>query len=439
MKERLFRREHFVAYLFLFLFVGGGISLLYFMNAGFTSLVVYNQVDQSEFDLGTYVNTTWNGSAVVLSLENVSGIYISKVFDAGADAIWNNLIKVQSVPNLEILFAVDGGGDLYSSVDTGVTWTMSKENYGRTSSTSDMFSDNNYLYILTGTNKEVFKSIDFGITWDIINDTFSTNSFLVGASDNENNLYVATGPGEVFKSTNNGSTWSLLGDFNSGTNDAKGITINSSDDIYIVDGAGDVYSSVNGGSSWTKVNDGYGGTTGTDGMVVDSNDNLYILINSDVYSSIDSGVTWTKINDDFSPYSSDGMEISVDSNDNLWIADGVGGVFKSTNSGVDWTEIGDCNNAESNNPKGLTNFIQFSSLTYQVQNCSESDCSDGVWQDVDLDNINLIGQYFQYKIDFISSDSSISPNLERVSVDYDLINQAPLITLVEPQAQLYTP
>jgi len=316
----------------------------------------------------------------------------------------------------------------------GITWVMAKENYGRTTDGVDIFSNVDALYILAQSNHEIYKSIDSGVTWSIVNETFTNSGLFVGAVDSTENLYIATGPGEVWKSTDSGVTWSFLSDFNAGTNDPKGIAINSSDSIYIVDGLGDVYSSINGGASWTKINDGYGGSTGTDGLEVDSNNNLYILINSDVYSSTDSGVTWSIVNDDFSPYSNDGFEISIDSNDNLYILDGAGRVWKSTDLGVSWQEIGDFGGAT---PKGLTSFTQPTNLNLSVRTCNDAICSGESWiditdispQDLNLDN----NAYFQYQISFTSPGVSITPEFYNISVDYDLINTAPSISLIVPQ------
>lgn len=425
---------------FRYVLVGGVliilVGIMFFLRGGMTGFVIFEDNEQGEFDLGTYVNTTHNGSSVILSESNISGIYISQIFDVGNDAIWNNISWSSATPDLESLYCVDGGGEVFKSGDFGVNWIMTKENYGRTTSSADMFSDDSYIYVLASSNKEVWKSSD-GETWGVVNDTFTTSSLLVGAADSSNNLYIATGPGDVYKSTDTGVTWSLLSDFNDGTQNAKGIAINSSDDIFIVDGTGDVYSSVDGGSSWTKVNDGYGGSTGTDGLEVDSNNNLYILIGSDVYKSINAGVTWDKINDDFSPYSNHGVEIGIDSNDNLYIADGIGRIFRSINSGQDWSEIGDCNDVVSKNPKGFTTFIESSNLDFQVKSCNDDICSGESFvnisgespQDLSLSN----NRYFQYQVIFASPDSSITPSLESVSIDYTLVNTAPLINLESPQ------
>ena len=55
-----------------------------------------------------------------------------------------------------------------------------------------------------------------------------------------------------------------------------------------------------------------------------------------------------------------------------------------------------------------------------------SDCSDGSFTTVDLDNINLKSRYFQYKT-FFTSPGSASPLLYNVTLDYTLSNQAPVV------------
>ncbi|PIR77509.1 MAG: hypothetical protein COU30_02075, partial [Candidatus Magasanikbacteria bacterium CG10_big_fil_rev_8_21_14_0_10_38_6] len=103
---------------------------------------------------------------------------------------------------------------------------------------------------------------------------------------------------------------------------------------------------------------------------------------------------------------------------------------------------GDCNNGASNNPRGLTNFIQQSSLNVQVRSCDDSVCSGESWiditdtspQDLSLDN----NTYFQYKVDFISPDTSVSPSLESVEINYDILNTAPVVEILFPlNGQLY--
>jgi len=422
-------------YLLVWLILAGLIGFLIIFGNKFTGFAVFEDISETNFSQGTYVNTTYNGSAVVLSGSNLSGTYISQIFDAGNDAVWNNISWVSGTPNLNSLFCVDGGGDVYKSVDSGVTWSMSKEDYGRTSDGAYMFSDGSYIYIISNSNREIWRSSD-GESWSIVNDSFADSGLLVGEADSTDNLFVADASGDVYISSDNGVTWTLQGDFNAGaSNNPKGIGINSSDDIYIVDGVGDVYSSTDSGVNWVKVNDGYGGGTGTDDLKV-LGSNVYILLNKDIYESTDGGVSWNLINDSFTSYSNDGLRMAEDGV-NLYIADGSGRFWKSTDFGISWLEVGDCNNAASNNPKGIANFVQQTSLDIQVKSCNDAACSGESWTDVtDTSPQNLSldnNRYFQYKIGFTSPDTSITSSLESVNINYDLVNTAPVLNLIHPQ------
>ncbi|MBU0760113.1 MAG: hypothetical protein KJ600_01025 [Nanoarchaeota archaeon] len=426
------RLKYWGVFIALAVVVVGILAVGFFKGFSLTGMVIFETGDEPGFDEGTYSNTSFNGSAVVLDGENLSGVYLSKVFDATADAVWNNLSWAGSEPNVEFLFGVDGGGDVYSSPDLAVNWVLKKEDYGRTSDTEYMFSDSDYLYIISNSNKEVWKSGE-GVSWSVINDSFADSGLLVGDVGAGENLFVVDASGDVYMSSDQGATWSLQGDFNGGaSNNAKGIGIDSGGDIFIVDGGGIVWKSTNNGVDWTEQSSGYGGGAGTDDLKVDGSGNLYILLNKDVYKSTDDGVSWDVINDSFTSYSNDGVRMFIDDSDNFFIADGSGRIHKSTDLGVSWFEQGDLNGGASNNPKGLTDFSRTTNLTFQVRNCSLSDCSDASFSSADLTDLNLGGQYFQYKVEFTSPDSSETPSLESVTVDYDLSNSAPTVSIVSP-------
>jgi len=434
-----FKRKY-LDYGLLLVFILFILFFLLFIGGRFTGFAVYETYNQAGFDEGSYNNTEYNGSAVILSEGNISGTYVSKIFDAGNDegANWNNLSYFSTNPIENYLYGVDGGGDIYRSTDLGDTWSLFKEDYGRTTATTNMLSNSDYLFITSSNGNEVWRSLDYGKTWAVINDTFSSATPLEGKSDFSDNLYLLTGPGAVFKSSDNGQTWIEQGDINGGaTNDPKGLAINSSDALFAVDGTGAVYVSSNEGITWTEQTSSYGGGSATDDLVADSNGHLYILLDKEVYKSENLGVDWTLINNSFTSYPNNGVVMIVDENDYLFVVDAIGRIFVSTNSGITWIEKGDMNGGSTNDPKGLTTFSLSTDLSFEVRNCSSSDCSDGNWQSVDLDNLNLQSRYFQYRVIF-SGMSSISPQLYNVSLNYDLINTAPEVYLFEPQNTLYT-
>jgi hypothetical protein len=70
-------------------------------------------------------------------------------------------------------------------------------------------------------------------------------------------------------------------------------------------------------------------------------------------------------------------------------------------------------------------------LAYKVKNCSSPDCSDGSWQTVDLNNINLQSRYFQYKVEF--STNGVTPLISSITLDYTILNNPPVLNLILPQ------
>ena len=102
---------------------------------------------QSEFNQGTYINTSYNGSSVILNQSYLSGQFLSQIFDSGSNATWNNITYNSNEPESAVLYGVDGGGEVFSSSDLGLTWSQEAEDYGRTSDTEDMFSDSINIFL----------------------------------------------------------------------------------------------------------------------------------------------------------------------------------------------------------------------------------------------------------------------------------------------------
>ncbi|MFQ5531737.1 MAG: hypothetical protein ACE5ES_03935, partial [Candidatus Nanoarchaeia archaeon] len=69
-----------IGFIFLFLFL-----------IAFTYAAVFQDLTQGDFDNGTYINTLHNGSAVVLSGENLTGNFTSQIFDSTGLSSWDNI------------------------------------------------------------------------------------------------------------------------------------------------------------------------------------------------------------------------------------------------------------------------------------------------------------------------------------------------------------
>ena len=420
--------------------------VMYFTFSGITGFSVFSDSGTS-FNNGTYSNTAFNGSSIILSGTNLSGNYTSRIFDAGILSDWKNITVSFSEPRANYLFAVDSSAGVFFSSNNGTSWSTRNSDYGGGGgSTVDMFSEGDKLYILfSGTPKNVYRSDDFGLTWNSVAGNLGTPGLEYGEGDSYGNLYILRTNGEVIKSTNFGVDWSTVGDINgdgSGSN-PKGIAISSSN-FFAVDANAIVWKSTDNGTTWVQKNESYvggGGATGTDDMAINFGSNIYILFNKQIYKSTNDGTSWSVVNNSFTSYASDGIKM-ISYNDILYIADASGRVFNSINNGTSWTEIGDLNGASANNPKGLTFLSSYSDVIYQARNCSSSDCagvsfvgsngSSTSYFTNSLSSFNLRGRYFQYIIFLSRNESGINPYLDNVSIEYDVAASVPVVNISRP-------
>ena len=83
-------------YLYVGILILGALLAVYYFNLGLTGFAVFEQNTEASFNEGTYSNVVYdaNLSAVALDVNKTLGDYTSKIFDAGSDAMWNNLTWV---------------------------------------------------------------------------------------------------------------------------------------------------------------------------------------------------------------------------------------------------------------------------------------------------------------------------------------------------------
>ncbi|MEK6933437.1 MAG: hypothetical protein AABW75_01010 [Nanoarchaeota archaeon] len=428
--------------------------LMIIFSIFFANALQFYDATQGDFNNGTYTNTTYNGSAVILVNGNLTGTFTSRIFDANSLSRWTNLSWNGFLPKKEYLLAVDAQGKVYSSSNSGATWILKNSSYGRTGDTQDMFSDASAnLYIIANSNKEVWKSSNSGVSWIKVNNTFASNDLFAGAGDSLNNLYVIAGQsqGIVFRSSNNGTTWTQVNDsYNGGNGAARGMTINKSNVVFAVDAQGKVYSSSNSGATWILKNSSYGRTGDTQDMFSDASANLYIIANSnkEVWKSSNSGVSWIKVNNTFA--SNDLFAGAGDSLNNLYVIAGQsqGIVFRSSNNGTTWTQVNDSYNGGNGAARGMTALLLRTNISFQVRNCSslctneefvgENGTSNSYFYNLS-NNINLTGRYFQYKIYFSTQEADLTASLFNVSINYALLDTIPpTINIISPENKTYT-
>src|SRR3989338_6874090 len=399
--------------------------------------LTFSDTSQANFNNGTYNNTIHNGSAVVLLGSNTSGTYISRIFDATSLASWNNLTYAITTPSLPVLYAVDAQSDFWKSVDSGVSWSLVKDDYNGADGNGATDLEKNSTDLILVFNQNLWSSSDKGATWNKINDNYNgaegQNADVLGI-DSNNYIYIVEGDQDVWRSINGGVNFSkLVSNFNGGNGVVLGLVINSSGAIFAVDVSSDVWNSLDQGVTWSLVKDDFNGAIGNsvDDMAIDSSNNLYILDRQDFWKSNDNGITWTLANDDINGAgdSNSGLVSYVDQNNNIYIIDGNEDVLTSTDNGTTFAKANSSDfNGGNGNVFGLNSMLDYSNLSFHVRNCTQADCSDGNWQAVNLNNINLTGRYFQYKVFFSRDDLSIIPQLFNISIDYNLVDATnPLI------------
>jgi photosystem II stability/assembly factor-like uncharacterized protein len=416
------------------------ILLSVFMSLIFVLTLIYaanfSDISQSDFNLGNYSNTSYNGVGVMLNGSNLSGVYLSRVFDATSAARWNNSTFVYQSPYLDVVFGIDISAEVWQSSDSGYNWAMINSDYtGSDGNGLVEMSVNSSGSFFATYNQQLYKSDNFGISWvktsTDINGAGDSNAMVAMAIDNLDNIFIIDNSEDVLKSTDSGATFVKVNntDFNGANGAIFGMVSSSSGILFAVDVQSDVWESTNLGVSWQLTKDDYNGAAGNGGndLIINSTGALFIIDGQDIWQSTDSGVAWTKINDDFNMGSdtNNGITGAIDKNNTFYIADGSEDIYKSIDSGITFTRTIQNLNGAPGNILGLIAFRKNTNLTFQIRNCSLSDCSDSVWQTMDLNNINLTGRYFQYKADFSSQDNSLSPKLYNVSLDYTILDNTP--------------
>ncbi len=233
--------------------------------------------------------------------------------DVASDATGTRLVAVTTVGNL------DAQGDVWTSVDAGVTWT----NRTKGTAASGQFwqsvaSDSAGTHLVAVTRvdgippggEDVWTSADAGATWTKRTTVNSTAGLVVGptvASD-ATGTHLVLADGDVWTSDDAGATWT---DRTAGTSAAAQGWLDVASDatathLVAVAAHSDIWTSADAGATWinrTKGTEASGrewqsvatDSTGTR-LVAVCNPSVTsggVLYSGDIWTSADSGATWT--------------------------------------------------------------------------------------------------------------------------------------------------
>lgn len=182
------------------------------------------------------------------------------------------------------LAAVAQGGQIYTSTDSGVTWVPRESVRAWTSVASS--ADGSKL-VATVNNGQIYTSIDSGVTWTARDSDRAW--YHVASSADGVKLVAATVGAQIYTSTDSGATW-IARDSN-----RNWVNVASSADgakLVAVEQGGQIYTSIDSGVTWTardSVRVWRGVASSADGTKL-----VASAFGGALFTSIDSGLTWIR-------------------------------------------------------------------------------------------------------------------------------------------------
>lgn len=244
--------------------------------------------------------------------------------------------RVASSADGSKLVAAANSGYLYTSTDSGLTWTAratdaSRFWYGVAS------SDDGSKLVATERNGYIYTSIDSGINWTARATDAGRNWFDVASSTDGSKLVATDYQGFIYTSVNSGEIWVARA-----TDAYRGwfVAASSADGSKLIAGVygGQLYTSTDSGANWVARPIDIANTTKSWRGVASSADGSKLVATADggyIYTSTDSGLTWTARADDANrPWQ--GVTSSTDGRKLVATTDG-NGLYTSTDSGLTWT------------------------------------------------------------------------------------------------------
>ncbi len=284
-----------------------------------------------------------------------------KTTDCGQN--WSNLTKSSPAhvyaiaidPNNSNTYYYGHGGDLYKSIDRGITWSF----LGGTNSTGKInkiliHPTNSNIIFISNVQRGILKSSNGGKDWNQV--VTDKNSFDIEFKPNDPNTVYVSGS-NFYKSLDEGNTFNKIAGFLDGPK-MIGVSANAPENVYVIEAENyngkfnGLYKSTNSGDSFTQIlddsNNYFGNSLKSDFSqaprdmdiaINPNNENEIHIAGIFTYRSLDGGENFIKtstISPDYSKYLERGYcHVDVDimefSNNTLFVGTD-GGIFKAKNT-----------------------------------------------------------------------------------------------------------
>ncbi|WP_345738692.1 IPT/TIG domain-containing protein, partial [Prosthecobacter algae] len=226
------------------------------------------------------------------------------------------------------LAAVANGGQIYTSTDSGATWTA--QNSGSRAWTSVASSADGTRLAATVENGGIYTSADSGVTWTLQAGAGTRNWSGIACSEDGSKLVAGGYFTRLYTSSDYGVTWTPRDSARQwayATSSADGTKL-----AFVEGGGGPVWTSSDSGQTWTP---NYG-TAGNLVPIAGSSDGTKLVTaasqHSTIWTSTNSGSTWTSR---ASQLAWSALASSADGT-KLFAAVSGGLIYTSTDSGVTW-------------------------------------------------------------------------------------------------------
>jgi hypothetical protein len=320
--------------------VGGNLTFTPAANANGTATVTVILQDDGGTAGGGVDLGTNNFTITVTAVNDVPAFTITAIVGP-AGATWTAQAGAGSRGWQSIASSADGtklaalvnAGKVYTSTDSGVTWTErnANQNWSQIVSSADGVN----LAAVAVAPGQIQTSTDSGVTWTTQAGAAGGNWVSIASSDDGVKLSAVESLGNIYTSPDSGVTWMVR----AGAGFRSWVTIVSSADgtkLAAAASGGLIYTSTDSGLTWTarESNRFWGAmASSSDGTKLVALDNFGTGSGGRIYTSTDSGVTWTARESDRRwdaiATSADGTRLAATVQN--------GQVFTSTDSGVTWT------------------------------------------------------------------------------------------------------
>ena len=241
-----------------------------------------------------------------------------------------------TVLSASIIVASDGSGNLYRSIDAGLSWSMSHATPGPSqgffSNGPADFVDAQTGYIGYGSGY-LLRSDDGGASWTQISSGSGIDIMDMDRFSNGDLIAVGTS-GQVLTRSAGSTSWTIRGTLGEATLEAVQVT--GPQQVVAVGRTGTVHRSEDGGATWQAASSAPASLTATDLHFEDLSNGWVIgqgFGGAALFHTTDAGATWNPVTD------FQGTYVAVDfAGASGWAASYNGTVYRTIDAGNSWSE-----------------------------------------------------------------------------------------------------